>query len=760
MNCVTSFRLHFYFIFLFFSLFHQSVFAFDNTNNANRLRESEATSIPADIIAIFPSATHIDKADPDLAITPVYQLNQLLGYVFESDDFTNFIGFSGKTINILIGLDINGIFTGLKVLNHHEPIFLHGVGEQPLFDFIEQYKDHSIKERYIINAQDKNNPSITNVDGITRATISVMVINDTIISSALKVARAKLDILPSTSTVKIRPDLFKKLSFKQLIEQDYVKHWQISKKKSLTLAEEVSTELVEALNDLPNESPNDFVNGLTQRSAEYSVESSDDNSAQDNNSFIDLYFAFVHIPIIGKNILGEEEYKRLLESLKPGEEALMVFNRGTYSYASEEFIPQTVPTRLSIVQDDFPVGIRDIDFYSYYDPSFNIEISELSSEPDITQQSPEQSTDQNVDQNIQQNIFRIKSQSGFEISHPFDISLSVNYNQSFLVKQQYLFTTSLTLPDNLFYTPKVIIEKKQPLWVRIWQGRRVEIAILSLYLIILSLLFFKQKQLARHVKAIHRIRLSMLIFTVVFIGYYSQGQLSVVNIYTLLLSLINGFTLEVFLLDPIIFILWVFVFISLFIIGRGLFCGWLCPFGALQEIFSIVAKKLRIKQIKISPQHHKHAQKIKYIILFTLLGTSFYSLSLAERLAEIEPFKTSITLNFIRYWPFVLYAALLLLLSLKIHKFYCRYICPLGAGLAILGRYPLLKLLTRRKECGNPCQLCRNKKCEIDAIERDGSINYSECVQCLECLVTIENPKLCVVNKYNKKAIKVKQITH
>ncbi|OUS32799.1 (4Fe-4S)-binding protein [Thalassotalea sp. 42_200_T64] len=695
----------------------QPVFAFDNSSS---FKNQEVTTIPADIAAIFPDATHIGRPVPNLAVTPVYQLNQLLGYVFETDDFTNFIGFSGKTINILIGLDINGIFTGLKVLTHHEPIFLHGLGEQPMFDFIDRYKGHSIKERYIINAQDKSSAGITNFDGITRATISIMVINDTIIASALKVARAKLEVLPTISTVIIAPDFFTKLTFKQLLEQGYIKHWQVTKNQSLKLTEGVSSELVDAIKELDP--------GLTQ----------------DKNNFIDLYFAFVNIPIIGKNLLGEAEYQRLLESLKLGEHALMVFNRGAYSYASENFIPQTVPARLSIVQDDFPVDIRDIDFYSYYDPLFDIII-------------PGQGLG-STQQSIQQNIFRIKSQSGFKISQPFEVSLAINYNQSFLVKQQYLFSTSLTLPKNLFYTPKIIVEKQQPLWVRIWSSRRVEIAVLSVYLFILSLLFFKQKQLARHVNAIHKIRLTMLIFTVAFIGYYSQGQLSVVNIYTLLLSLVNGFTLSVFLLDPIIFILWVFVFISLFIVGRGLFCGWLCPFGALQEILSLLAKKLRIKQIKISPKHHKQAQKIKYIILFTLLGTSLYSLSLAERLAEIEPFKTSITLNFIRYWPFVLYAALLLLLGLKVHKFYCRYICPLGAGLAILGRYPLLKWLTRRKECGNPCQLCRNKKCEIDAIRSNGSIDYSECIQCLECLVTIENPTLCVVNKYSKRAIKIKRV--
>ncbi|MEY8216149.1 MAG: 4Fe-4S binding protein, partial [Colwellia sp.] len=635
------------------------------------------------------------------------------------------------TINVLIGLDVNGVFAGFNVLNHHEPIFVHGLGEQPMFDFINKYKGHSIKERYIINAQDKNAAGITNFDGITRATISVMVINDTIISSALKVARAKLEVLPAISTVKIVPDLFTKLSFKQMLEQGYIKHWQVSKNNSLKLAETISDELFNAINELDSE----FTEDLNT----------------DKNNFIDLYFAFVNIPIIGKNLLGEVEYQRLLNDLKPGEHALMIFNRGTYSYVSENFIPQAVPVRLSIVQDQFPVDIRDIDFYSYYEPSFKIEIPNATRDNlALSQQENQQST--------QQHIFRIKSQSGFEISQPFDISLALSYNQSFLVKQQHRFSTSLTLPNNLFYTPKIVIEKKQPLWLRIWSSRSIEITILSVYLIILSLLFFKQKQLASHTNIMHRIRFTALIFTVVFIGYYSQGQLSVVNIYTLLLSLINGFTLEVFLLDPIIFILWIFVFISLFIVGRGLFCGWLCPFGALQELLSLLAKKLRIKQIKISPQHHKQAQKIKYIILFILLGTSFYSLSLAERLAEVEPFKTSITLNFIRYWPFVLYATLLLLLGLKVHKFYCRYICPLGAGLALLGRYPLLKWLTRRKECGNPCQLCRNKKCEIDAINKNGAIDYSECVQCLECLVTIESPTLCVVNKYSKKAIKVKQV--
>ena len=707
-HIVPLLRLHFFSLLLIFCIPLKLAFAFDESNS---FKNSEVTSIPASIAEIFPSATRVGRSDPDLAITPVYQLSQLLGYVFESDDFTNFIGFSGQTINLLIGIDINGVFSGFKVLGHHEPIFLHGLGEQSMFRFIDQYVGHSLKERFIVNAQGTKIDGITYVDGVTRATVSVMVINDTIIASALKVARAKLEGFAAASAVKIDTDYFQTLNFEQLVEQGHISHWKISTEQSLKLADQESNELVNVIEDLIEES-------------------------EETNDFVDLYFAFVNIPIIGKNLLGDVEYQRLLESLKPGEHALMVFNRGTYSYIGEDFIPQTVPTRLSAAQGDFPVDIRDIDFYSYYDPSFNIDIPDFS----------------------QQNIFRIKSQSGFEISKNFNISLAVSYNQSFLTSQQYEFTTNVVLPEKLFYTPEVIIEKKQPLWVRIWLGRSVEIVMLSLYLIILSLLFVKQKQLARHINATHRIRFTMLIFTIFYIGYYSQGQLSVVNIYTLLLSLVDGFKLEVFLLDPIIFILWIFVFVSLFIFGRGLFCGWLCPFGALQEMMGLLAKKLNIRQVKISPKHHSYGQKIKYLILFTLIGTSFYSLTLAEQLAEVEPFKTSITLNFVRYWPFVLYAVLLLVLSLKIHKFYCRYLCPLGAGLAIIGRFPLLKWLRRREECGSPCQLCRNKKCDIDAINQDGSIDYGECIQCLECLVTIESPKLCVVNKYSHRAIKIKKI--
>ena len=71
------------------------------------------------------------------------------------------------------------------------------------------------------------------------------------------------------------------------------------------------------------------------------------------------------------------------------------------------------------------------------------------------------------------------------------------------------------------------------------------------------------------------------------------------------------------------------------------------------------------------------------IIFLGLFGISLYSTASAELLAEVEPFKTSIVLKFAREWPFVVYALTLLAAGRFVERFFCRYLCPLGAALAI-----------------------------------------------------------------------------
>ena len=117
---------------------------------------------------------------------------------------------------------------------------------------------------------------------------------------------------------------------------------------------------------------------------------------------------------------------------------------------------------------------------------------------------------------------------------------------------------------------------------------------------------------------------------------------------------------------------------------------------------------------------------------------------MAERLAEIEPFKTTIILKFMRDWPYVVFAVALLIPCLFIERFYCRYLCPLGAALAIPARLHMFVWLKRYRQCGNPCQVCHNE-CMVQAIHPEGEINPNECLYCLHCQERYYDDQECPV---------------
>jgi NosR/NirI family transcriptional regulator, nitrous oxide reductase regulator len=240
------------------------------------------------------------------------------------------------------------------------------------------------------------------------------------------------------------------------------------------------------------------------------------------------------------------------------------------------------------------------------------------------------------------------------------------------------------------------------------------------------------------------VRLGFLTFTLFWIGWYVHAQLSVVNVLTFVNALRTDFRWDYFLIDPLIFILWFGVAASMLFWGRGAFCGWLCPFGALQELLNRAARALRLPQIRVPFGVHQRLWPIKYMIFLLLFGLSLYSLSLGEEAAEVEPFKTAIILHFARHWPFVLFALAMLVPGLFIERFYCRYVCPLGAALAIPARMRMFGWLRRYRECGNPCQRCGNE-CPVQAIHPEGHINPNECIQCMHCQMLYHHDHKCPV---------------
>jgi polyferredoxin len=292
----------------------------------------------------------------------------------------------------------------------------------------------------------------------------------------------------------------------------------------------------------------------------------------------------------------------------------------------------------------------------------------------------------------------------------------------------------------------------EPAWKLHWEDMIFELVVISLALLLLTTILFFQDWLVERTVLFHRLRVGYLLFTVFFIGFYCSAQLSVINLLAFFHSIGGGFSWDTLLIEPVIFLLWAFVAISLLLWGRGVYCGWLCPFGAAQDLISKLATRMGIEGFRLPQMVHERLWAIKYLILIALVGLSMDSMVKAAVLAEVEPFKTTFILRFAREPEFVIYAVALLLVSAFDSKFYCKYLCPLGAGLSFVTRFRIFDWLRRRRDCGKPCQACA-RQCQIAAIKPTGEIIDNECHYCLECQVTYWDKYQCppLVEKRKKR---------
>jgi NosR/NirI family nitrous oxide reductase transcriptional regulator len=279
-------------------------------------------------------------------------------------------------------------------------------------------------------------------------------------------------------------------------------------------------------------------------------------------------------------------------------------------------------------------------------------------------------------------------------------------------------------------------------WQAIWRAHSGKIAVLGLALTALTVILFLQDPISRR-RRLHRwIRIGFLSWTLVWLGWYAGAQLTVINLITYIHTLVTDFRWTYVLADPLIAILSGFTLAAMFLWGRAAFCGWLCPFGALQELVNKAAQRCHIRQLAIPMALHERLAAVKYLVFLGLVAASFLSWDLAMTGSEIEPFKAAIILRFMTEWPMVVYALALVAASLFVERFYCRFACPLGGGLAIFGRVRLFDWLKRHPECGTRCRVCESV-CPVGAIERSGRINMNECFYCLDCQVTYYDDHIC-----------------
>jgi NosR/NirI family transcriptional regulator, nitrous oxide reductase regulator len=679
---------------LFAGLF---VFAFAFTGEA-ATSNLETFKDKYDLAKIMPGADRLGPEEGSPPSAPAYKGDELLGYVFLNSSVVNSIGYSGKPIHIVVGIDTKGVVTGARMVKHSEPIVLVGIPVKKVHDFIDNYAGLNVLDIAVTGKDERE------LDIVSGATVTIMIIDDTIVRAAIRVMRTReIGGLRDASkdknriTWSVRKELDEKIDWMTLLGDGSVRRRLIS------------------VGDI-----NAAFEASGKAKAIARPEKGDPGEA-----YVDLYIANGSIPSIGHSLLGDQEYKNMQAALKPGEHAILMGGSGIYSFKGSGYVRGGIFDRIQLIQGDYSVRFRSKEHKRLADFA-------ADGAPHLAETG----------------LFVIPADSGFDPALPWRIQLLAHraigpIKKEFLTfdigyvtpprfLEKHMPKVATTADNNAYDDPGNSAVTGDPLWMKIWISKIPDIIILGLGLTVLTAMFFFQDWLAKRPVLTDRLRLAFLTYTVLWIGFYAQAQLSIVNVLTFTGSMMHGFDWSFFLLEPLIFILWGSVAASLLFWGRGVYCGWLCPFGALQELLNRVAKFFKVPQITVPWGLHERAWPLKYLIFLGLFGVSLESFELAEHLAEVEPFKTTIILMFQRSWPFVFFAVGVLSIGLFIERFFCRYVCPLGGALGIPGRLRMNEWLRRYRECGNPCQRC-SRECMVQAIHPEGHINPNECLQCLHC---------------------------
>ena len=285
-----------------------------------------------------------------------------------------------------------------------------------------------------------------------------------------------------------------------------------------------------------------------------------------------------------------------------------------------------------------------------------------------------------------------------------------------------------------------------PLWVQIWEMKLVHVIVFAGFLTLITLVMIFRDSISKKKAALDMLKYFILGMSFFYVGLVLKAQPTTTNIIIMVNTMRElQFPFGLFLMEPFIFLSFIFMFITFIFWGRGVFCGWLCPYGAMLELFNKVYLKLFPKgRLELPERINNKLIYLKYIIFMLILGASFYSFMLSEYMTEVEPFRTFV-LKLNREWYFVLYFMILTVGSMIIYRAFCRYICPLGAALAIpslIRKLPLIKM--RRYDFCSSCKIC-TRACASRAIMAEGIIDSRECMNCLNCQVNFWDEDVCPV---------------
>lgn len=180
------------------------------------------------------------------------------------------------------------------------------------------------------------------------------------------------------------------------------------------------------------------------------------------------------------------------------------------------------------------------------------------------------------------------------------------------------------------------------------------------------------------------------------------------------------------------------------LVARNSFCGWLCPFGFIQDMISsfsaFVQKKVYPvrKAVKALKTHGKglavvdrYLRFLKYVVLaWTVIGAALYGFMVFR---DVDPWAALWSILEASFGFGTIVLLIVLIASLFVERPWCRYACPLGAATGIVSKLSPFYLKREADACKN-CAIC-TKACPMGLpVHTATTIKSAECIGCLECV--------------------------
>ncbi|HEX2937813.1 MAG TPA: FMN-binding protein [Ruminiclostridium sp.] len=178
------------------------------------------------------------------------------------------------------------------------------------------------------------------------------------------------------------------------------------------------------------------------------------------------------------------------------------------------------------------------------------------------------------------------------------------------------------------------------------------------------------------------------------------------------------------------------------IIAGRFFCGWMCAFGSMSDSMYFLSNKLFKHKFKISEKADRVLKYAKYVILCLLIiavwtanvdtfsssdpWDAFGMLFTFGKIPDFSYVMTSLT-------PALIILSLIIIASFFADRFFCRYLCPLGAVFSLISKPRIISILKPKTKCGN-CRICTDSCPMGIALYNNDSVKSGECINCFNCV--------------------------